>query len=84
MQQFAIPADEAEIDSPGIDGYPVDLVNRFRPTTDALTDVVEEPEGIPVKACRKLNGDIRKAMELLQFDPSLGDLSQYGAPALCA
>ncbi len=84
MQQFTVGADESEVDAPRVDGYAVNLVNSFRPATDAFTHFVEEPEGVPVKAGWKLNRDVRKSMELLEIDPSFGDLSQYGAPALCA
>src|SRR3954449_1877691 len=84
VKQFAIRADEAEIDTPGIDRYTIDLVDCFSAAPDAFTDLMEEPEGIPVKARWKLNRGIRKAMEFLKLDPSLGDLSQYGAPALRA
>src|SRR3954469_22474152 len=84
VQQFAIGTDQTEVDAPCIDGHPINFVDRLRPAPYALTDFMEKPESVPVQARWELNRDVRKSMELLKFNSSFGDLSQYGPPALCA
>jgi predicted RNase H-related nuclease YkuK (DUF458 family) len=84
MEQFAIGADETEINTPGIHCYAVYLVHRFGSGTNAFTNIVKEPESIPIETRWKLNWNVQKSMEFVKLDLSFGDLSQYGAPALRA